>query len=336
MNRGKPNYFDSLFSQLKEKLPNLEIHKNEAIAKYTPIKAGGKTKILINIRSSNSLLQLLLLLKKRQVFNKIPVIIAGGLTNTIFPNNVFRGILIRSFSLKKPTFSKTEITADSGYSLKTLIDKLTKKGISGLEIFTGIPGTIVGAVTGNIHGFGGVLFSNFIKKIKVFNLKNGKTEYLKSKDCRFAYNQSIFKKNNKLIILEVRFSLKTLKRKNREEVKKTIDTILEAKKNQPQNSLGCAFSNLSKHQQKKHNFPTNSTGWFIENKLNLKGFVLGDFKISENHANFIVPADSQKRTNNAGDYLALIKKIKKAAWSKFHLRLKPEVKIISIPKNFQP
>ncbi|NTV84658.1 MAG: hypothetical protein HGA23_10220 [Bacteroidales bacterium] len=61
------------------------------------------------------------------------------------------------------------------------INYLLNQGITGLQWFAYIPGTVGGATFYNIHG-GTYHFSDYLDSIEAFNLENGKIETFQKKD----------------------------------------------------------------------------------------------------------------------------------------------------------
>jgi len=202
------------------------------------------------------------------------------------------------------------IEVNASISLNYLVNKLDS--YTGLEWAIGIPGTLAGAINGNAGAFG-VEISELIKQVKVLEVKNKKIierEFSK-KDCNFGYRNSIFKNNYNLIITS---AILELEKGNTEEIKKNIKNNLSKRiLKQPKGfSIGSIFKNGD-------NF---SAGELIE-KAGLKGKQIGDAKIAEDHANFIINLGNA----TSDDVLSLIKIIKKEVEEKFLIKLEEEIKI---------
>ena len=78
------------------------------------------------------------------------------------------GVVIR---LVRPAFkslaiSGTDVRAGAGLKLEVLVSRTVRRGLAGLEILTGIPGTVGGAIRGNAGGRGGDI-SQFLVEISV-------------------------------------------------------------------------------------------------------------------------------------------------------------------------
>ncbi len=82
---------------------------------------------------------------------KLPFRVVGDMTNVLVSDNGFRGLLIQNKSNEIVFMhDRSQVLVDAGVSLATLISQAVSLGYSGLESFIGIPGTIGGAVYGNL------------------------------------------------------------------------------------------------------------------------------------------------------------------------------------------
>ena len=188
-------------------------------------------------------------------------------------------------------------------------------------------------------------------KVKKRTLSSSSFKELGNKDCKFDYRDSIFKKNKNLIILSAEIKLK---KGNKDKITGKIKKYLEYKKNtQPLNypSIGSVFKNpksssssteLPKEvkvrkrmkfscdfaavrigKEDKSSSLSFAAARMIE-ECGLKGKKIGNAKISEKHANFIVNLGSAQ----AKDVKKLIKLIKQKVKNKFGVVLKEEIEIL--------
>ncbi|MGB9743321.1 MAG: UDP-N-acetylmuramate dehydrogenase [Minisyncoccales bacterium] len=211
----------------------------------------------------------------------LPFFILGGGSNLLISDRGFNGLVIKF-----------------GQPLSGYINK-------GLEWAVGIPGTIQAAVYGNAGAFQKSM-KDVVEKVEVFDVKTSQIKSFKNKDCQFSYRNSIFKKNKNLIILSVKL------KKKKSDFKKIKRYLEYRKKTQPLNfpSAGSVFMNPQKF----------SAAYLIE-KCGLKGKKIGQAKISEKHANFIVNLGRA----SANDVKKLIGLAKKEVKKKFNINLKEEI-----------
>ena len=274
------------------------IKKNVLLKNYTTFKIGGRAKYFYIAKDKEDLIRAITLAKKM----KLPFFILGGGSNLLISDRGFNGLVIKF-----------------GQPLSLYVSK-------GLEWAVGIPGTIQGAVCGNTGAFKQSM-QDAVKEVEVFDVKTGEIKNFKNKDCQFSYKDSIFKKKKNLIILSVKIKnrasegsededenevLIASKKSNAQKIKEYLDY---RKERQPLNfpSAGSVFKNP----------PGFSAGELID-ECGLKGKKIGNVKISEKHANFIVNLGR----GEAKDVMRLIKIIKNRVKKKFGVVLEEEIVIL--------
>ena len=274
------------------------IKKNVLLKNYTTFKIGGRAKYFYIAKNKEDLIRAITLAKKM----KLPFFILGGGSNLLISDRGFNGLVIKF-----------------GQPLSLYVSK-------GLEWAVGIPGTIQGAVCGNAGAFKQSM-QDAVKEVEVFDVKTGEIKNFKNKDCQFSYKDSIFKKKKNLIILSVKIKnrasegsededenevLIASKKSNAQKIKEYLDY---RKERQPLNfpSAGSVFKNP----------PGFSAGELID-ECGLKGKKIGNVKISEKHANFIVNLGR----GEAKDVMRLIKIIKNRVKKKFGVVLEEEIVIL--------
>jgi len=286
---------------------------NVLLKNHTTFRIGGKTRYFFIAKNKNGLISAVKMAKK----NKLPFFVLGGGSNLLVSDKGYKGLVVKIQMTKSKCQMSSknqyyEIFSEAGVSLNQLVNTALKNNLTGIEWAVGIPGTVGGAVYGNAGAFGKSM-KNIIKEVETLDFKTLRIKKFKNKDCKFSYRDSIFKKNKNLIILSIEIQLKI---SNKKEIQKRIKKYFDYKKtNQPLNfySAGSVFLNSK-------NF---TAGELIE-KCGLKGKKIGNIKISEKHANFIVNLGDGK----AKDIKKLINLIKKEVKNKFNLRLEEEIQYI--------
>lgn len=285
--------------------------KDIELAQYTTFKIGGKADYFCECKTKEELLECAKSTKER----KIHFFILGGGSNILINDNGFRGLVIKmEYNFMEKT-ADDEIEVGAGTYLSNLLFESIKYDLSGLEWAAGIPGTIGGAICGNAGAFGQSI-SNSIKSIEILDTENMKTENVNPEFCEFKYRESIFKNNNRYIIIS---AVLKFQKKDKEEINETIKShILQRQEKNPiGSSAGCVFKNIEKDGEKI------SVGKIIE-KCGLKGKIIGGAQIAEKHANFIININNSK----AKDVLDLINLVKKTVKSQEGLDLKEEIIIL--------
>jgi UDP-N-acetylmuramate dehydrogenase len=227
----------------------------------------------------------------------------------------FRGIEFKDLDYNEDNEAKVEVSMDSGVSLPYALSYLIENGITGLQWFAGIPGTIGGAIFNNIHG-GTHFFSELIVSVDVLDLQ-GNIKTLAIADLGADYDRSRFHAS-KEVILRAKF---IMHRGDKEKAMYMAKEWAKRKKIQPRNSPGCAFANITQQQKNEHNYPTTSVGYLVEHVINLVDFKIGDAMVSPDHHNFIVNLGHA----TAKDYLEVVKTIYRKTKEATGIVLVPEI-----------
>lgn len=279
---------------IEQLLPGIQ--RNILLKNYTTFRIGGPAKYFFVAGTKNDLLKALTVAKKLG----LPFFILGGGSNLLVSDKGFNGLVIKF-----------------GQPLSLYVSK-------GLEWAVGIPGTVQGAVCSNAGAFKKSM-KDVVESIEVFDMKTGKVKIFKNKDCRFSYRNSIFKRKKNLIILSVKIKPK---KSNTKKIKQYLDY---RKKTQPLNlpSAGSIFKNPKNFsagelgEEDKSSSSRLAAARLIE-ECGLKGKRIGNVKISEKHANFIVNLGNGK----AKDVKKLINFVKGEVKNKFGIALEEEIQIL--------
>jgi len=281
----------------------MDLIKNKLLKDLTTFKIGGAAKYFYIAQTFEQMKQIVKYAKEKN----LKVFILGRGSNVLINDLGFFGLVIQnniSF-LKK---SKTNLYAGAGYSFAHLGLLSAKCNLSGLEFALGIPGSVGGAIYMNASSYNQSV-SDALEKVVFLNNKN-EIQIFKKSECKFGYRSSVFQKN-KGIILCAKFGLK----KDNYARKNQIELFQKKLKTQPLNekNAGCIFKN-----------PKNYSARKLIEECGLKNFKIGEAKVSDLHANFII------NENNASskDVLKLISHIKKVVKKKKNITLKTEIKIL--------
>jgi UDP-N-acetylmuramate dehydrogenase len=320
------------FSSIKKEFPQSEIYQNHPLAPYTTVKIGGPADIFIHTKSTDEFVSVLNFISKTNAANEAnsaqgseaegrkdlstgnsfaSLTILGNGSNVLISDSGIRGVVIKNSSKNIEYLPDNQIKVDSGVHLSILITDTINHSLSSLEEFAYIPGTIGGAIFGNIHGVNQNNFDKFVNTIEIFDLSTKSIKKLNSQDLNWNYDTSEFQTHPEWIILSAVLNLKP---GNPTVSSNTVADIINKKvETQSMNSLGSVFKN-----------PKNdSAGRIIDQELGLKGFKLNQVQISLKHANFILNLSYA----TAADYLSVIKKIQSEAKAKGFI-LEPEIKFL--------
>jgi UDP-N-acetylmuramate dehydrogenase len=209
--------------------------------------------------------------------NNISPVVLGLGANQLIKSHSSRPYLKLHLPFEKAYLEgiKDQYTFPASVPLAQLTAHAIKYSLKGWEVFTGIPATIGGAVFMNAGTSLGETGS-LIKSVKVVT-KQGEEKEIAIDESSFSY-----RKNNFLSEGDIIFSVEMIHHGIDQSVSALIKKYLQKRvESQPlnQKTCGCVFKN-------KKNGKTCHAGQYID-IMGLKGFTLGDIRVSPVHANFL-------------------------------------------------
>lgn len=285
-----------------------KVRENEPLLKHTTIKIGGPADLFVEPSSSESLAKALQIIKK----NGVKWRAIGRGSNLLVSDKGIEGVVLKlGIGLDDFELHEDLLTVGGGCSIVRLATIISKKGLSGLEFASGIPGSIGGAVYMNAGAHGSDISKILVKAQILFD--DGRLEWLSNEDLEFSYRTSVLQEKKPGICLNAVLKLE-------KGVKEDIVAVMQKNKDyrkvtQPWN-FPCAGS-IFRNPLPKY------AGQLVED-AGLKGYQIGGAKISEMHGNFIVNAGDA----TAQDVLDLIAFVKETILEKYGVTMETEVEII--------
>jgi UDP-N-acetylmuramate dehydrogenase len=298
---------DGLFAELQE-LNIGKVKRNELLSQHTTMKIGGPADIFIEPSSLENIQKVMTFIKERQ----IPWRAIGRGSNLLVSDKGIEGVVIKlGTGLNHLDINESTITVGGGHSLVSLSTLISKKGLSGLEFASGIPGSVGGAVYMNAGAHGSDI-SKILTKAHIL-FEDGSIGWLSNDEMEFTYRTSVLQNKRPGIVLEAEFQLT---KGDRTAIVAQMQKNKDYRKDTQPWNFPCAGSIF-------RNPLPNYAGKLIE-EAGLKGFQIGGAKISEMHGNFIVNAGNA----TAKDVLDLIQYIKDEILNLYGVKMETEVEII--------
>jgi len=292
-------------SELLEKLPKIRgIYRQNAELKNW-FDVGGKAEILFRPADLADLQHFL-----KNCPQEIPVQILGAASNVIISDDGVKGVVIRlGGEFAKISCTEEIVRAGAAALCGNVALHSKNAALSGLEFFTGIPGSVGGALTMNAGCYGSDVAQVLVSAKAVD--RDGNLFELKNSDFGFFYRGNKIAKN--FIFVEAGFKL----------AKSSVDTVsqkiselnLQREKAQPIRAKtgGSTFKN-----------PEEKKAWQLIDEAGCRGKIIGDAQISEKHCNFMI----NRGKASAQDLIDLGNEVKKSVEEKFGIKLEWEIKIL--------
>jgi UDP-N-acetylmuramate dehydrogenase len=286
-------------------LPELgvELEHGVSLAQLTYLGIGGTTDLL-RIGRHESIPELVNLLDGSGIPHKF----LGGGSNLLVADEELP-FAVMQLAKPEPEVVVVGNTAsvDAAADLGRMVTFCAKRNLGGMEGLIGVPGTVGGALRMNAGAYG-TQIGSYVREVKVYRAGERKIETLKGERISFEYRHTSFGPND--MMLSVKLELPT---KSYEEIIKGIRICNEKRRSsQPlgQKSAGCIFKNP----------PGASAGRMID-ELGLKGYSVGDARVSDRHANFFINAGQASAT----DMLSLIANVRERVRAAYGVNLENEV-----------
>lgn len=274
--------------------------------KFTSIRVGGPADSLLFPKNVEELKKVVRHAKKKN----IPFLILGRGTNLIVRDRGIRGWVISlTRGMKRVRVEGAVVEAEAGLSLQQLVQLSMVRGLTGLERFFGIPGTVGGGLAMNAGAWGAELKDVLLSA--TFMKEDGEVVERSRGRLNFSYRSLALPPS--WIILKGRFQLKKAKK---EEILERVRSYSEMRKRtQP---LDCASAGSVFKNPKE-----GTAGKWIE-EAGLKGFRMGQAMVSERHANFIINVGKAK----AEEVIHLMEWVEKRIYEEKGISLEREVKVV--------
>ena len=291
---------------MRKKIGDIKV--SPSLARYTTYKVGGNAKLLVYPKDIDSLVSLMTIINK---YN-LKYFILGNGSNVLFSDDLYDGIIIKLDKFDSIEFNDNIVSVGAGYSLIKLSLECAKRGLSGLEFASGIPGSVGGAVFMNAGAYNSDMKS-VVKNVLVLT-DDLKVITLTNREMKFKYRESFLQHHKGYICLGATLKLGKSNREVLEEIIK--DRKLKRKKTQPLEypSAGSVFRN-----------PEGLYAGKLIEDLNLKGYTVGGAMISFKHANFIINTGNAK----SEDIKQIIDYVKLKAKEKYNINLRVEQRLIN-------
>ena len=278
-------------------------------------KVGGVAQVVVTPKSIDELQNILSKIEEWQ----LPYVVIAGTSNLLFDSKGLDAIAIQIGSaLSQVSIHNFEIVAEAGIWVPCLARKAMQAGLTGLEHTCGIPGTLGGLVYMN-GGSQRKGIGESVQFVETLDSNGGLHRYSRE-ECGFAYRHSVFQSKDEIII---RVGLKLEKAKDKKVVHQEMLHILRDRSQKfPRRYPNCGSTFVSNPAMYAEFGPP---GKVIED-CDLKGFSVGDAKVTEHHANFI----NNLGTATSDEVLELIKHIRDTVYKKTGYLMEVEARFVDV------
>lgn len=171
-----------------------ESASNVPLAPYTTLRVGGPAAELIEVFDSDDLVDLV----ARSDRDENPLLLLGGGSNLVLPDGGFPGTVVKIATSGIEVREQSEedqvvVRVQAGEVWDRLVAELVADGYSGIEMLSGIPGTVGATPIQNVGAYGCEV-AEFIESVETFDRLEKTHRTFGAAECEFAYRDSRFKR----------------------------------------------------------------------------------------------------------------------------------------------
>ena len=287
---------------------------NEQLAPFTWFRVGGPADALFLPKDEADLAEFLAKLDPI-----IPVTVLGAASNVIVRDGGIAGVVVRlGPSFGKVSTDGLRVTAGAAALDGRVSVAAANAGIAGLEFFSGVPGTIGGALRMNAGCYGRETRDVLVEAYAMD--RQGKRVVLKNADFHFSYRHT--EASEDLIFIEALFE------GTQDEPAAILERIeaLKARRETTQpireKTGGSTFANPD-----PPGTPNQRSSWKLIDEAGMRGARRGGAQVSELHCNFLLNVGEA----TAADIEGLGEDVRAAVKAKSGVELRWEIKRIGRP-----
>ena len=284
---------------------NGDLRFNEPMSKHTSLRVGGPAEQFF---IPNSVEDLSIFLKTLD--SNLPILWLGRGSNLLVRDGGLSGVVVATSKISNviEKVGKYLVRVGASIPCTKFARQCIRWKLGPSEFFSGIPGTIGGALSMNAGAFGYETWDN-VFEVNTIN-REGEIRARNPKDFQVSYRNVLGPENEWFIEAKMLFDPKF-----EASMEKQKDIINARKNTQPIGlpSCGSVFQNP----------PGDFAARLIES-ANLKGYRIGGAEISSKHANFVINVGSA----TAEDIEKLILFMRKTVLKVHNVMLKKEVRIV--------
>ncbi len=293
-------------------LPEL-IQKNVPLKNLVTFKLGGPAEFFYTADCAENLRAAVAWAKQQGM----PLFILGGGSNLVVSDSGLDGLVVHNkcMEVNQVDLKTRQIHLSTGYDFEYLVNLAQRSGLSGVESFAGIPGSVGGAIYGNAGAYGKCIADVLVEAQLL--CPDGNIITARNSFFGFDYRTSRLK-TEPYVILSASFQLQA---GDQTEIKAKMDDIITQRHSKhPSYEIGCAGSFFKNLPPLPGEDRRRAAGSVLE-QVGAKKMSCGGASVFEKHANFIINTGNA----TAADVKHLASMLKEKVLHDFGIELTEEV-----------
>jgi UDP-N-acetylmuramate dehydrogenase len=300
-----------LADDLESRLPG-RVGRGQPFAALTTYRVGGPVAVTVRVGDTVALAAVAEAVRS----HRPPLLIVGRGSNLLVADAGFPGlVLLLDGDFESVTAAPGGVTAGGATPLPVLARRSAAAGLTGLEFYAGIPGSVGGAVRMNAGGHGRETV-DVLTEVRVVDLLDPlaprQGEMRRPASLELAYRHSALRPTE--VVVDATFASAP---DDPAACAARIDDVVRwRRENQPGGAnAGSVFRN-----------PPGDTAGRLIDAAGLKGFRVGSAAVSEKHANFFQAGES------ADDVARLVDEVRRRVAAATGVVLEPELLLVGFER----
>jgi len=293
------------------------VQENAPLAPFTWFRVGGPAEFLVRPADARDLSEFL-----RALPHTVPVHVIGACSNLIIRDGGLPGVTIRlARGFNAIAVEADGVVAGAAALDATVAEHAAAAGLAGLEFFSGVPGTIGGAVAMNAGAYGSDVSS--VLDWADIVARSGEMIRLSAADLAFAYRHAHLPPSG--IVTRARFRAQRGVPAVIAARMADIHAAREASQPIRARTGGSTFRNPD---------PGTSSlkAWELIDAAGCRGFTRGGAQVSEKHCNFLINIGGA----TAADLEGLGEEVRRRVHAATGVTLEWEIRRIGLPATPRP
>lgn len=265
---------------------------------------GGKAEVLFKPRDTHDLA---FFLKNKPQDCSVTVLGVGS--NIVIRDGGIKGVVIKlGRYFNSISVENTRLIAGAAVLDSNVAKEAAEHGLSGLEFYIGVPGSIGGAIAMNAGAYGGET-CHFLEEVEAVDIVTGEIKILNKQELGFVYRGNSL--NNQHIFTRATFALKRCDKQAILRRMNEIVGIRNAAQPVKERTGGSTFKN-----------PAGYKAWQLIDEAGCRGLRVGGAEMSEKHCNFLINTGNA----TAADIENLGELVREKVFNKSKVKLEWEIK----------
>jgi UDP-N-acetylmuramate dehydrogenase len=187
-------------------VPDVTAAPQTVLSAYTTLRLGGPAGILTVATETD---QVVATVRNATADGRPLLVLAGG-SNVVIGDGGFDGTVVllrtRGVRVVEEHGDSVVVRVAAGEPWDDFVAYAVEQGLSGIECLSGIPGSAGATPIQNVGAYGQEV-GHTIVAVHAYDREHGTIRVMSPAECGFAYRASVFKHNDRYVVLEVDFRL---------------------------------------------------------------------------------------------------------------------------------